>query len=100
MVAGLMPNPSLKPGDASPPHDAGNGILGRVPGPLVSHGAQQLPQAGPQELTQQRSVVLEVPGMGAVRITYALNSYKRGRSRHWHWLAVRADHQQPSGISG
>jgi ATP-dependent DNA ligase len=34
---------------------------------------------------------LDVPGLGRVQITYELNTYARGRSRHWHWRAQRAD---------
>lgn len=69
-----------------------NGILARVPGEYIAAGASTLPKAGAdQEGELVRLVVVEVPDLGAVRISYRLRSYRHGRSRLWHWLAVRGD---------
>jgi hypothetical protein len=44
--------------------------------------------------------VSDVPDLGAVRITYVLNSYAHGRSRHWHWLAVHAEMEKSPDHEG
>jgi hypothetical protein len=88
-----MGNPSLKqphPSQPAPAAEAANGILGRVPGPFVSDGIGQLPKAREGE-QPQRDAVVEVPGLGLVRITYRLNWYKHRKNVFWHWRAVRAD---------
>lgn len=65
-------------------------MLAKVPGHAISDGARLLPAAN--ELQQaERSVALDVAGLGSVRITYRLNSYQHRRNRFWHWLAVRAE---------
>jgi hypothetical protein len=69
-----------------------NGILAKVPGEYIGEGSKRLPAACAEEATQpERSVTLTVPQLGEVRLTYRLNSYRHGRSRLWHWRAVRAD---------
>lgn len=87
-----MGNPPIDNAATPPPAaDAGNGILARVAGDHIARGMQMLstPDAGlPQA---DRDVVLEVPDLGAVKVTYRLKSHKRGRSRRWFWVAVRAD---------
>lgn len=71
---------------------AANGILSKVPGDLIGAGARQLPPpCAQEEATPDRHVTLQVPHLGLVRISYELRSYRRGRSRFWHWQAVRAD---------
>lgn len=87
-----MGNPSLKqphPTQPAPAAEAGNGVLGRVPGDIVGAAGRQLPPAREGEL-KQREVVVDVPDLGRVRITYRLASHKR-RSMHWFWNAERAD---------
>lgn len=76
-----------------------NGILARVPGQYIAAGGADLPAAGPEQESQpvRHVVVDDVPDLGAVRITYRLNSYRQGRSRRWHWLAVRADPDADAG---
>ena len=69
-----------------------NGILAKVRGEYIAEGSKRLPPASSEEQAQpDRSVTLEVPQLGEVCITYRLNSYRHGRSRLWHWKAVRAD---------
>jgi hypothetical protein len=52
----------------------------------------KLPTPGLAEAGEpRRSIVIDVPGQGAVRITFELRQHRRGRSRHWSWAAVRAD---------
>jgi hypothetical protein len=69
-----------------------NGILARVRGNYVADGAAMLPPAGPEHKHEPlRTVELHEPNIGQVRITYHLNTFARGRSRRWHWVAVRAD---------
>lgn len=81
-------NPSSQPTPVAP---TSNGILASVPASFISAGSDQLPKAGPAEQAERKTVVQDVPDLGAVRITYRLNSYKHGKSRHWHWLAVHAE---------
>jgi hypothetical protein len=70
-----------------------NGILAQVPGEFIAAGTEQLPPPGPdqQEQPTRATVVQGVRDLGAVRITYELKSYRRGKSRAWHWAALRAD---------
>lgn len=86
-----MGNPAINhsaAAGAAPPSD--NGILAYVGGQYIAAGSAKLPAAKSSE-PEERTAMLEVPDLGLVRITYRLNSYKHGRSRHWHWLAVKAD---------
>lgn len=69
---------------------AANGILASVGGPYIAAGQAQLPTAGPGA-GQELVATVDVPGLGSVRITYRLSSYKHRRSTHWHWVAVRAE---------
>jgi hypothetical protein len=68
-----------------------SGVLARVPGECVAAGARQLPAPGPDQQAVREAIVQDVRDLGAVRITYHLNSYRHGKSRMWHWVAVRAD---------
>lgn len=74
-----------------------NGILAYVGGPYVAQGSQMLPKACADEATNPlRSVVLDVPDLGPVRITYRLNSYRhRAKSKFWHWVACHAEKVEP-----
>lgn len=87
----LQPPPVLEPGATAAAPPAANGILAKVPGDWISRGMQQLPPAGPELAAQAvRVVQLQVPDLGAVRITYELRSHKRARSRSWFWAATHA----------
>ncbi len=67
-----------------------NGILPRIPGDYISAGSKMLPH--PQEgAPAEASAELEVPDLGRVRIHYQLHSHRHGKSRRWHWVAVRAE---------
>jgi hypothetical protein len=69
-----------------------NGILARVGGEFVAQGSQQLPPASPQLVERVRKVVVKnVPDLGDVVLTYRLDWYSHGRSKHWHWRVERAD---------
>lgn len=70
-----------------------NGILAQVPGERIAEGMQMLPPAGPEQQSQpiREVVVPNVRDLGDVRITYDLNTYRHGKSRQWHWRALRAD---------
>lgn len=92
--AGGMGNPSINlDHDAAPAQRlAANGILGLVPGNLIASAMQRMPTAGPElQGEAERTVLVDVPDHGWVRLTLRLDSYKHGRSRFWHWKAVRAD---------
>lgn len=70
-----------------------NGILARVPGPLIGAGNSQLPKAGPEQEGEpvRQVVVRNVPDLGAVRITFRLRTYRHRRTRLWHWVADHAE---------
>ena len=87
-----MPNPSIDRTQESPEAPPSkNGILTKVLADYIGQGADSLPEAGPDEPAERQAIVPGVPDLGDVRITYRLNSYKHGRSRRWHWLAVFAE---------
>lgn len=82
------------------PKPAKNGILAFVGGPFVALGSRMLPPASAAEsLSPRRSVVVDVPEYGRVRITYQLNSYRHRRNHFWHWVAEYAelDQGEPHG---
>lgn len=75
-----------------------NGILALLPGDTVGGGSSELPPPGPDQAGQpEHQVVLFVPAVGAVRITYRLSSYRHGKSRYWHWVAEHAERVQGAG---
>lgn len=71
--------------------DPDNGILALVGGTFIADGAKLLPRAGDAEKAEpQRTATVDVPHLGQVVITYRLNTYRHGASRHWHWVAEHA----------
>lgn len=89
-----MGNPAIpeQPSQAVEAPPSKNGILTQVGGQHIASASLQLPAASQAEQDEpQRTVTVEVPDLGRVRITFQLNTYRHGKSRHWHWLAVRAD---------
>lgn len=69
-----------------------NGMLAWVPGDFIAAGIAQLPLAGPgEEDAPVRQVVVDVPDLGPVGITYELRTYRHRKTRLWHWVAVRAE---------
>lgn len=73
-----------------------NGILALIPGDTVGGCSSELPPAGADQVGQpEHQVVTFVPGVGSVRITYRLSSYRHGKSRHRHWVAERAERIEP-----
>jgi hypothetical protein len=75
------------------PNLSSNGILARVPGERIAEGSQQLPAPGPDQQAEplRKVIVPDVRDLGPVSITYELNTYRHGKSRHWHWVAVHAE---------
>lgn len=88
-----MGNPRIAPQqppaevDRSPHPE--NGILRLIPGDIIG-GRPELPPAREGQSTPQ-VVVVDVPDLGPVRITYQLASYSHGKSKTWHWRPERAD---------
>lgn len=82
------------------PVESSNGVLTLVPGEIIGSASRQLPPAGKGQ-PETADAVVNVPNLGFVRITYRLNSYSHGRSKHWHWQAVRAERvgETPRGPS-
>jgi hypothetical protein len=77
-----------------------NGILAWVPGEFQAKAARLLPAA--IDLAQpglERKVVIDVPKVGWVEVTFILNTYRHGKSRHWHWVAKRAEHAARDRVS-
>jgi hypothetical protein len=73
-----------------------NGILAYVGGPYIAQGSKMPPPAAESESSQpRRSVVLNVPDLGPVRITFRLNSYRHYKNRIWHWVAEHAERVPP-----
>ena len=81
---------AFQPASADPAPSA-NGILAKVPAEFIAAGAKQLPQAAAGQSESAEALLQDLPHLGAVRISYRLNTYRHGKSRHWHWVAVRAD---------
>jgi hypothetical protein len=91
-------NPSIRLITPAPSADvpSGNGVLTRVRGSFVAEAAASLPPARDvAAAAPPAQVTIEVPDLGLVQITFTVNTYRHGRSRHWHWRAVRADLVQP-----
>jgi hypothetical protein len=67
-----------------------NGILGKVPGGVVAAASQSFPRPGPGQPAERHAVV-DVEGVGRVRITYKLTSSTHHRITNWSWLAMFAE---------
>jgi hypothetical protein len=68
-----------------------NGILAFIGADFVGAGTRQLPPAGPAEAHMpERKVVVDVPSLGPVRMTYRLYTYRHGKTRNWSWLCKHA----------
>jgi hypothetical protein len=90
-----IPHQAVSPTPAARTRNEKNGYLAYVGGQFISDGARQLPPPSEKEQARpERVVTIEVPDLGAVRITYRLNTHRHGKSRHWHWLAVHAEEVQ------
>jgi hypothetical protein len=94
-----MGNPNILHRAGEPPRDdreRGNGILARMGGTYVSAGSDLLPPADASQQDQpERRVVIDVPGLGAVRITYRLQSYRHYKNKFWRWSAEHAEVVEP-----
>lgn len=67
-----------------------NGVLSRIGGQYIGGTADKLPPAQAGELPE-RQVVIDVPDLGRVRITYMLARHRHYRTERWSWRAVWAD---------
>lgn len=70
------------------PHD--NGCLAKVRGEEIAAGSQFLPSPAEGQ-PEYLAVEIETVTLGRVRITYHLQSYKRGKIKYWHWVAKHAE---------
>lgn len=67
-----------------------NGILGRLPGELISAAMAQLPK--PEEAPEKlATTTVQVPEVGSVRITCILRSEPRLKRRYWSVLRADID---------
>jgi hypothetical protein len=64
-------------------------ILERVPGPYVSDALQTLPNAETATVDRMEAVI-DVPGIGTVRITARRLKSKKGKAVHYVWSAAKA----------
>jgi hypothetical protein len=67
---------------------AGN-ILARIPGQYVAQALNTLPNAEKAALDVME-VLIDVPNIGAVRITAKRMKHKKGKSTHYFWNADSA----------
>jgi hypothetical protein len=67
-----------------------NNLLVRIPGQCIAAGSRDLPNAATAEQDYQRAVV-DVPGIGKVRLTYKRFSDKRARSNYFYWTVESAE---------
>jgi hypothetical protein len=90
-------NPKIRLTTPAPAVDrpSDNGVLTRVRGSFVAEACAKLKPAREAVQDEQARVALGVPDVGLVEFTFKANTYRHGRSRHWHWIAVRADLVQP-----
>ena len=71
---------------SSPERGSQNGILGRVPGDLISRGMASLPDAaapGPDA----HEVIIDARHLGRVRLSIERRKVKHGRHSHYYWSA-------------
>lgn len=88
-----MGNPAIPPQQAQQVQrepTAHNGILAWVPAQFIAGGSKGLPTAAAGQQAEH-VVLVDVPSVGAVSITYRLADYRHRRSRFWHWQAVWAE---------
>jgi hypothetical protein len=70
--------------------DDADRLLDRIPGQYIAEALKTLRNAEKSTL-DAIDVVIDVPNMGAVRITANRMKHKKGRSTHYFWNADRAD---------
>lgn len=71
---------------------AHNGYLLHVPGEVIAAGSATLPAPSENEKHRpERTVEVDVPHLGKMRVTYMLKKYRHYKSNYWNWLAARAD---------
>jgi hypothetical protein len=63
-------------------------MLARIPGPYISEALSTLPPAESAALDVME-VLIDVPNIGAVRITAKRMKHKKGKSTHSFWTADR-----------
>lgn len=66
-----------------------NGILSRIPGQYISRALRTLPNAE-TATDEQMEATIDVPGIGAVRITAKRFRHKKGKAVMYFWTAERA----------
>lgn len=66
--------------------------LARIPGQYIAKALNTLPPAETAALDVME-VLIDVPSLGAVRITAKRMKHKRGRFTHYFWTADRATAQ-------
>jgi hypothetical protein len=64
-------------------------MLARIPGQYVAEALKTLPPAENAKLDVME-VLIEVPNLGAVRITATRMKHKKGKSTHYFWTAENA----------
>jgi hypothetical protein len=64
-------------------------ILARVPGHLLAQALKKLPAADIWH-TDSAETTIDVPGIGAVRVTAKRTKAKGGKSAHYVWAAESA----------
>ena len=65
-------------------------LLVRIPNQYIAAGSRDLPDAATAADEYQHAIV-EVPGIGKVRLTYKRFSDKRARSHYFFWIVESAD---------
>jgi hypothetical protein len=64
-------------------------LLARIPGQYVAEALNKLPAAESTTMDMME-VLINVPGLGAVRIAAKRMKETRGKSTHYFWSAERA----------
>lgn len=67
-----------------------NGVLSYVPGEESAAASLTLPPCGP-ESPKKATVEINSERCGHILLTFEPFMHKRGRNRHWFWLAVHAE---------
>jgi hypothetical protein len=72
--------------------DEPNGILGSVPGEVISAASHRLPPAEKAARDARHTVEIDGPDwVGRVRITFTLHRWKHGKAHMSGWVAVHAE---------